>query len=56
MLPELTSLCLLGELAGIKREVHLEPLLGHLRHPFSVQNCIPPAEQVNALVIALCMT
>ena len=35
-----------GEFFGMRKEVVLEPLVGHLRHPYGLPACIPDGAQV----------
>ena len=35
-----------GEFLGLKKEVAMEPLVGHLRHPYGLKGCVPDSEQV----------
>ncbi len=30
----------------MKKEIKLEPLIGHLRHPYGLGSCVPDGEQV----------
>ena len=35
-----------GEFLGMKKEIKLEPLIGHQRHPYGLGSCVPDGEQV----------
>ena len=35
-----------GEFLGVNKEVAMEPLVGHLRHPYGLKGCVPDSEQV----------
>ena len=36
-----------GEFLGLEKEVAVEPLVGHLRHPYAVAACQPKGEVVS---------
>ena len=38
--------CTSGEFLGMKKEITMEPLVGHLRHPYGLQGCLQDGKQV----------
>ena len=34
----------------MRKEVVVEPLVGHLRHPYSLKDCVPDGKQVRFLL------
>ena len=36
-----------GEFLGLEKEIAVEPLVGHLRHPYAVAACQPKGEVVS---------
>ena len=47
------QLWLSGEFFGMKKEIAVEPLVGHMRHPYGVKDCVPEGEQVGLYSPAL---